>query len=233
MITKVSRSHHFVLVSSVLVLLACNLLQMPQTPLETEAGPVPEGASQDTQPEGILFQDDFSNPASGVWFIDQTANITRGHTDGEFRIFVNNDESSYVYPPTWTQQSFGDVRIEVDVRRVSGPDDASAYLLCRRADQRQYIFGDVDFEGEARIGVVSDDMQEILADEEGITGLHEGINHLRIDCIENAISLYANGNLVASAEVDGPAEGAVGFASGGVGSGQNDFRFDNFVVYKP
>jgi hypothetical protein len=228
MITKVSRSHHFVLVSSVLVLLACNLLQMPQQPVETAAVSGPEGPAGEA-----LFQDDFSNPASGVWFTDQTEAIVREHMDGEFRIFVDNDESSYVYPSTWTQQDFGDVRIEVDVRRVSGPEGASAYLLCRRADQRQYIFGDVDFEGKARIGLVSDDMQEILADEEGIAGLREGVNRLRMDCIGNIISLYANGNLVASAEVNGPSEGAVGFAAGGIGSGQTDFRFDNFVVYKP
>jgi hypothetical protein len=228
MTTRVFRFQYFVLSVSVLVLLSCNLLQMPQQPVETAAVSGPEGPAGE-----VLFQDDFSNPASGAWFTDQTEAIVRGHVDGEFRIFVNNDESSYVYPSTWTQQDFGDVRIEVDVRRVSGPDDASAYLLCRRADQRQYIFGDVDFEGEARIGVVSDDLQEILADEEGIVGLQEGVNHLRLDCIADVVSLYANGNLVASAEVDGPAEGAVGFASGGVGSGQTDFRFDSFVVYKP
>jgi hypothetical protein len=146
---------------------------------------------------------------------------------------VNNNESSYVYPPTWTQQSFGDVRIEVDVRRVSGPDSASAYLLCRRAAERQYIFGDVDFEGEARIGLVTPELQEILADEEGIAGLQEGVNHLRLDCVGNTMSLYANGNLIASVEVNGPQNGAIGFAAGGVGEGQTDFRFDNLVISKP
>jgi len=228
MTTRVYRFQYFVLAVSVFGLLSCNLLQVPQGPVETTAAPGSENL-----PGEVLFQDDFSNPASGVWFMDQTETIIRGHTDGEFRIFVNNDESSYVYPPTWTQQSFGDVRIEVDVRRVSGPEDASAYLLCRRAAERQYIFGDVDFEGEARIGVVTPELQEILADEEGIAGLHEGVNRLRLDCVGNTMSLYANGNLIASADVNGPQNGAIGFAAGGVGEGQTDFRFDNLAVLKP
>lgn len=224
MTARISRSHYFVLGVLMLVMLSCGLLGAPQPPVENEAAP---GA------EGILFQDDFSNPASGIWNVNQSDSIVREYVDGEFRAFVNNDEFPYSYPPALTQQSFGDVRIEVDVRRVSGTADASAYLLCRRAAERQYIFGDVDFEGEARIGLVTGDLQEILADEEGIAGLQEGVNHLRLDCTGNAISLYANGNLVASMEVDGPEQGAVGFASGGAGAGQTDFRFDNFVVYKP
>ena len=224
MTARISRSHYFVLGMLMLVMLSCGLLGAPQPPVENEAAP---GA------EGILFQDDFSNPASGIWNVNQSDSIVREYVDGEFRAFVNNDEFSYSYPPALTQQGFGDVRIEVDVRRVSGTDDASAYLLCRRAAERQYIFGDVDFEGEARIGLVTGDLQEILADEEGIAGLQEGVNHLRLDCMGNAISLYANGNLVASMEVDGPEQGAVGFASGGAGAGQTDFRFDNFIVYKP
>jgi len=228
MTTRVYRFQYFVLAVSVFGLLSCNLLQVPRQPVETTAAPGLENA-----PAEVLFQDDFSNPASGVWFMDQTETIIRGHADGEFRIFVDNDESSYVYPPTWTQQSFGNVRIEVDVRRVSGPDGASAYLLCRRAAERQYVFGDVDFEGEARIGLVTPELQEILADEEGIAGLQEGVNHIRLDCIGNAISLYANGNLIASVEVNGPENGAIGFAAGGVGEGQTDFRFDNLVVSKP
>lgn len=224
MTARISRSHYFVLGMLMLVMLSCGLLGTPQPPVENEAAP---GA------EGILFQDDFSNPASGIWNVNQSDSIVREYVDGEFRAFVNNDEFPYSYPPALTQQSFGDVRLEIDVRRVSGTADASAYLLCRRAAERQYIFGDVDFEGEARIGLVTGDLQEILADEEGIAGLQEGVNHLRLDCMGNAISLYANGNLVASMEVDGPAQGAVGFASGGAGAGQTDFRFDNFIVYKP
>jgi hypothetical protein len=195
----------------------------PAQPLDT---PAPAGNGE------VLFQDDFSDPNSG-WKVDANETTTREYVDRQFRIFVNNDEFSYVYPSTYVEQSFGDVRMELDVQRISGDDSSSVYLICRRADQDNFIAVDVDFEGEARIAQIVQDEQEVIVEQEGIAGLQDGVNQLRLDCIGNTVTFFLNGQQILSAEAGGPAEGGVGFAAGGAGSGQSDFRFDNLFVYRP
>lgn len=179
-----------------------------------------------------LFQDDFSNPASG-WAVQRSEDMTLEYADGGFRIFVDNQALPNEYPQSFIEQKFGDVRLEVDVRRVSGSDSAKAALICRRADASHYVLADIDAKGTARVGTFSNNLFDILGYEEGTAGLQAGNNHLRLDCIGNMASLYVNENLVVSAEVDGPSQGAVGFGAGRAAEGQTDFRFDNFAVYAP
>lgn len=181
---------------------------------------------------GALFQDDFSNPASG-WATQQSEGMTLDYAEGEFRILVDNQILPNAYPSALIERTFEDVRLEVDVRRVSGSDTAKAGLICRRADASHYVFGDIDFNGIARIGISSVDLFDILGYEEGTASLQEGTNHLRLDCIGSTASLYVNGNLAVRAAVDGPSQGAVGFSAGRSTEGQTDFRFDNFTVYAP
>lgn len=191
-----------------------------------------EVTSKGTSAKVALFADDFSLPDSG-WNVQESDNYVTAYADGEMRVFANNDASAYGFQVAYLEQSFGDARIEVDARRVSGSDAASIYLICRRVDGDHYIFGDIDFEGDARIGAFLQDEQQIFADIEGVFVLHEGSNQLRLDCIGNQVAFYANGRLIANVQVDGPAMGGVGFSAGGAGEGQNDFRFDNFAVYAP
>jgi len=209
-------------IGMVALLLACNLF----TPRETNG---PTGHSEQGK---LLFQDDFSNPASG-WSTQQSEGMTLEYTDGGFRIFVDNQLLPNEYPSAFIERTFGDVRVEADVRRIAGSDSAKAALICRRADPSHYVLGDIDANGIARLGTFADDLFDILGYEEGTAGLQEGSNHLRLDCIGNMASLYVNGNLVVSAEVDGPPQGSVGFAAGRSGEGQTDFRFNNFAVYAP
>ncbi len=209
-------------IGMVTLLLACNLF----TPRETRGPAGPSGQGK------LLFQDDFSNPASG-WTTQQSEGITLEYADGGFRIFVDNQLLPNEYPSAFIERTFGDVRVEADIRRVAGSDSAKAALICRRANPNHYVLGDIDANGIARLGTFADDLFDILGYEEGTAGLQEGTNRLRLDCIGNMASLYVNGNLVVSAEVDGPSQGSVGFAAGRSGAGQSDFRFDNFIVYKP
>jgi hypothetical protein len=206
----------------VALLLACTLF----APRE------PGGPARSSGQENLLFQDDFSNPASG-WTTQQSEGITLEYAESGFRIFVDNQVLPNAYPSAMIERTFGDVRIEADVRRISGSDSAKAALICRRADPNHYVLGDIDANGIARLGTFADDLFDILGYEEGTAGLQEGSNHLRLDCIGSTAALYVNGTLVVSAEVDGPSQGSVGFAAGRSGEGQSDFRFDHFIVYKP
>jgi hypothetical protein len=193
------------------------------------------GGSAPAQPDGglaLLFEDDFSDSTYG-WNVKDTGDLILEYTNETFRIFVNNDAFSFVYQTAYLERSLRDVSIEVDVERVSGSDSANVYLVCRRADDDNFIAADVDSEGDVRIAVVLNDEQEIVSDAEGVGGLRDGVNRLRIDCIGDQVSLYVNGALVVSAQVGGPAGGGIGFAAGGAGEGRSDFRFDNLAVYAP
>jgi hypothetical protein len=180
----------------------------------------------------VLIEDDFSDPASG-WNVIKTETQAIQYQDGELRVFADNDSSAYVYRVAYLQGDYSDVRIEVDVRQAGGDPRASHALVCRYQDGDNYVFADVDFDGNLRIGRVLADEQEIMQDIEDFTGLQEGNNRLRLDCNGNLIEFYVNGELVASAEIGEPASGGVGLYAGGSGQGQNEFFFDNFIVYQP
>jgi hypothetical protein len=217
----------------VLIWLSALFLAACGTPaVQTEATITGEVIGKTATGAEALFQDDFSDPNSGWSLSEETQYLTR-YEDGELRLFADNDASPYGYRVTYVEQSFADVSVEVDVRRVSGDDAAHVYLVCRRVDGDNYVFGDVNSEGDARVGALVQGEQQIAADVEGVNGLQEGPNHVRLDCVGNQAALYVNGTLVASAQVDGPAMGGVGLSAGGAGQGQNDFRFDNFAVYAP
>ena len=102
---------------------------------------------------------------------------------------------------------------------------------CRRASEQSYVFGSVDFQGEARIGTFLNDFQEIVASEQGVNISPKDVNKMRLDCIGDTITLYVNGDLAVTTPVESAAEGAVGFAAGGATDGLTDIRFDNFIVY--
>src|SRR5437764_11291819 len=90
----------------------------------------------------ILFQDDFSNPASG-WMAYKTDYAEFGYVDGEYRILLNKaDFNTYSLLP---KQTFGNCSVEVDVRLAAGPANGVFGILCRgeadqQAIQKAYVF---------------------------------------------------------------------------------------------
>lgn len=222
-----SKKRSIGLISMLLIMLIVPL--MACSPVNSSGQPS-TGLPITTPTPLILFQDDFSNPSSG-WNVFRTAEIIREYVDGEFRIFVDNDKNPNDYPIAFIDRTFEDVRIEVDFHKVSGSDTTRAHLICRRASEKNYVFGAVNFKGEARIGTYLDDFQVIEADEQGAEVSSKDVNTMRLDCIGDTITLYVNGDLAAKVTLESPTEGTVGFAAGGATEGQTDIRFDNFVVY--
>lgn len=180
----------------------------------------------------LLFQDDFSTPDPG-WSLKDSGDFVVEYADGAMRVFADNDTSPYGFNLATYDQSFGDVHIEVDVQRLSGDDSASIYLICHYQDNDNYIIADIDFEGEARLGAFIKNEQQIAVDQEGLSLLKDGVNHLSLDCVGHQVTFQVNGTVAASGEVGGPVQGGIGFSAGGSGQGQNDFRFDNQAVYAP
>ncbi|HIE39369.1 MAG TPA: hypothetical protein EYP77_09935 [Anaerolineae bacterium] len=183
--------------------------------------------------EGPLLQDRFSNPRSG-WGSDSQETFDRGYQDGEYFIEV--------YEPDWfvwtrPHRRFDDVAVEAEVRRGSGSTDGHFGLLCRyRAPGDFYYFAITD-DGYYAILRVEDERIEVLTGEgflpTSAVQTDGATNHIRIVCRGEQLSLYVNGQEVATATDASLQRGDVGLGAGSGPGGSIRVHFDNLVVVAP
>ena len=185
-----------------------------------------------TQTGDTLFYDDFTNPATG-WERFTSAEGTMDYDGSGYRFLVNALQANFWSTPG---KSFKDVRVEVDVAKLSGPDENRIGLLCRFVENNYYFFM-VSSDGYYTIGkyiggnVIQLGQSEMQYNESIHTGL--AVNHLRADCRGNTLIFYVNGTPVAKAEDSDLAEGDVGLLAGTFAQPGVDVIFDNFVVLQP
>jgi hypothetical protein len=184
------------------------------------------------QPGDTLFYDDFTNPATG-WEHFSSAEGTMDYDGSGYRFLVNALQANFWSTPG---KSFKDVRLEVDVAKLGGPDENRIGLLCRFIEGNYYFFM-VSSDGYYTIGkyiggsVIQLGQSEMQFNEAIHTGL--AVNHLRADCIGDTLTLYINGTPVAQARDADFAEGDVGLLAGTFTQPGVDVIFDNFVVLQP
>ena len=183
----------------------------------------------------ILFQDDFSNPASG-WIVTKKDYAEFGYLDGEYRILLNKaDFNTYSLVP---KQTFDNCSAEADVRLAAGPSNGVFGILCRAEADAQtvhkaYVFA---IRGDGFYAILkrtSPSFWDAIAYGKESKAIKPGnaVNHLRADCSGDTLTFYINGEKLL--EKTDPA-----FKTGGVGlavttqpkSETLDVRFDNFVV---
>lgn len=185
----------------------------------------------------VLFEDDFSRTDSG-W--DRVKNET-GETDynnDAYRMVVKTPKSDIWANPG---KSFdGDVRVEVDVTKVAGELDDDFGLICRYSGDPatpNFYYFQASSDGFVVIGKKNAERSSYLSSEEmePNDAVKQGLttNHLRADCIGNTLTLYVNGQQVASATDDELVSGDVGLMAGTFDIPLAEFSFDNFVVRKP
>ncbi len=179
-----------------------------------------------------LFFDDFSNPLSG-WGRFTSAEGTMDYDGGGYRFLVNGLQTNFWSTPG---KPFGDVRLEVDVAKVGGPDENRIGLLCRFVEGNYYFFM-VSSDGYYTIGkyiggsVIQLGQGQMQYSEAVHTGL--AVNHLRADCIGNMLTFYVNGQPLAQAQDADLAQGEVGLLAGAFSQPGVDVIFDNFAVLQP
>jgi hypothetical protein len=182
----------------------------------------------------VLFQDDFSDPAS-KWnrVRDANGNIT-DYENGGYRI-LNNQPISHVWANPGL--SFKNVHIEVDATKIGGPDDNLFGIICRYKDGSNFYILAISSDGYFGIVKVQNGMLDLLGAQEmqPSEAILQGnaTNHLRADCVGNTLTLYVNGQELAAVQ-DG------NFTSGDVGLEVTtrqiqgvDILFDNYSVTKP
>jgi hypothetical protein len=184
------------------------------------------------QPGDTLFYDDFSNPATG-WERFTSAEGTMDYDGGGYRFLVNALQANFWSTPG---KSFKDVRMEVDVAKLSGPDENRIGLVCRFLENNYYFFM-VSSDGYYTIGkyIGGNALQLGQSEMQYNDSIHTGlaVNHLRADCVGNSLTFYVNGDPVAQAQDTDLVEGDVGLLAGTFTQPGVDVIFDNFVVLQP
>jgi hypothetical protein len=189
----------------------------------------------------VLYQDDFSNPASG-WVSADLGHTRFDYDQGARRIVVTKgDVSTHDLLPG---HPFANVSIEVDATLVDGSTTASLFgLICRATAgdvlQKAYQFY-INADGAYALlkltGPQVGQIQEVKVGKSDALQKGNATNHLRADCAGNKLAMYANGQQLLSAEDADFASGQVGFAihsnpSRGLDRHPGfEVHFDNFVV---
>ncbi len=184
-------------------------------------------------PGQVIFQDDFSRTASG-WDRYHDTTYLSDYIEGAYRINVLEPNTDAWANPNL---SLTDVRIEVDVTKVGGPDNNVFGVLCRYQDSRNFYFFLVSSDGYAGIGVYKDGRRRLLTDDSllpsELVNQGESSNHLRADCIGYRLLLFVNGRPVAEAQAAEWQNGDVGLLAGTYELPGTDVLFDNFSVLRP
>jgi hypothetical protein len=180
----------------------------------------------------VLFQDDFSQQTTG-WDRTLVPEGIMDYDSGGYRILVNALQTNFWATPN---QSFNDVRIEVDTGKLAGPDENRIGLLCR-FNGKDYYFFILSSDGYYGMGLFKDGQAVLLGQNEMLASdyINKGlaINHLRADCASNTLTFYINGFQIAQTQDATLTFGDVGILAGTFSIAGVDVVFDNFVVLAP
>lgn len=192
------------------------------------------GAGQSSQGEAteatIVLTDDFSDPDSG-WAIDEDG--AYGYADEAYQITVEPNVYRWVVQE---DESYTDLSLEVDITHAAGDLDAYAGLICR-SNEDGYFYADISPAGDFTIGQIVGEEVVVLSEwteSDAIDTTEGATNLLRLDCIGDTISAYANGELLDSVTVEAAA-GGYGLEAGNAEAATEaaTIGFDNLVLSQP
>lgn len=186
--------------------------------------------------QDALLRDDFEDLDSG-WGADEQDESDRGYEDGEYFIHVKKpDWFAWANPGA----RFADARVEVDAYLASGDSGCHFGVICRHADLKNFYYFAVSADGYYAI------FRRVRGGElEVLTGGGKGMvrspaietdgeeNHIVAVCQGENLSLYVNGELLATVTDDSHRRGDVGLGVGSGSVGKALVHFDDLVVTEP
>jgi hypothetical protein len=208
---------------------------VPSTQPPATVAPQPT-SSAGAQSGSVLFHDDFSNPSSG-WDQTTTSDGSTDYANGGYRILVNTVNLVMWANPNQTFQN--DVRIEVDATKSAGPDTNGFGIICRYSDTDNFYKFIITSDGYAGISKISNGDVTVISSPDGkiqtVNNINKGAasNHIRADCIGNTLTLYVNGNQVATASVSSSSGGDAGLFAQTYDTGGVDILFHDFALTAP
>lgn len=195
--------------------------------------PQQESGPGDSTAGAVLYEDDFSNPPTGWGTWNRGGASVEYHNSG-LRILISEKQFDF-----WSVagQKFADATIEVDAAKIGGPDDNDFGIICRYQDKDNFYMLVTSSDGYYGIAkmkagqysmIGADQLQYSSAIVQG-----QAVNRVRADCIGNALTLYANGQKLMTAQDSDFLSGDVGVLAGAYDTQGVEILFDNFVVKKP
>lgn len=236
--------HKTLLVLLLLTLVACAPAAQPtatqapaptQAPTEVAPTEVPPTEAPTEAEEQPVYSDDFSDTNSG-WFVGVDEFGEARYQDGGYYVAPPNNPGSWSTTDSPNNESFTDMRVEVDATKLAGPDVNEYGVYCRLSgDPSIFYLGLIGNDGIYAIyeRLSNEDWSLIDGGEAGSLTLNDGSNHIRLDCIGSTISLYVNGELAAEGTDDTLTQGEAGVYTGTLNDPGVEILFDNFAVYLP
>jgi hypothetical protein len=182
-------------------------------------------------PGEVLYQEEFEDNTSG-WDRIANDNGVMDYDGGGYRFLVSNPGYNLWTTP---EKNFGDVRVEADVFRLTGPAENRMGLICRYQNGDYYFFI-ISNDGYYAVGKYIGGQTLLLGQTEMQPSefiQQDAVNHLRADCIGDTLTFYVNYNQVASVQDSDFANGDVGLLAGAFSEPGVDVLFDHFVVLQP
>jgi hypothetical protein len=182
-------------------------------------------------PGDVLYQEEFEDNTSG-WDRVANDNGIMDYDGGGYRFLVHRAGYNLWTTP---ERNFGDVRVEADVFRLTGPEENRMGLMCRYQNGDYYFFI-ISSDGYYAVGKYIGGQTLLLGQTEMQPSefiQQEAVNHLRADCIGDTLTFYVNYNQVASVQDTDFANGDVGLLAGAFTEPGVDVLFDHFMVLQP
>lgn len=191
-------------------------------------------SASSTTPPTVLLEDDFSDTGSG-WTTFSDEEGINDYQDGGFRILVNRENYYFWSNPSLT---YTDVIMEVDGKKLAGPDENDYGLICRYQDAANFYFFTIGSDGYYGVS-------KYFNGEETLVGMTEmgqntsviqggdATNHIRVTCKGNSLTLEVNGTILVDVADSDLTSGDIGLIAGTYDTPGVDVLFDNLVVIKP
>ena len=176
------------------------------------------------------INDDFSDKDSG-WgqFIYPEGSAVYKNDAYQITINVPNSDVFITYPRIYINSV-----VQADINKVSGSNDNNYGLICRFEDERNFYAGQVSSDGYAGILKVRNGEYQLIGIEEMIPVAAilggEAVNEVRLDCIQDTITLYVNGEIADTQTDETFISGEVGMIAGTISGYDGVFQFDNFIA---
>ena len=200
-------------------------------PTATRVLPTPRPTS--TPPTVIIYEDDFSDPASG-WATGSDAESTVDYGAGQININIYNSDMLTITTP---RKNFSDVMIETTVD-TSGTDSETWFgIVCNYKDPNNFYLAAIKSYGYYSILELKDNQWKWLTGG-GAPAYSQRIAvdatsyKLGLLCFQNVLTLWVDGVHIISLTNATSSSGDVGLTAWTEGQSKTKVRFDDFKVFQ-
>lgn len=185
------------------------------------------------QTEHLIFQDDFEDEITG-WEIGAYETGSVGYKNGAYAIISANNGSTM-----WgvANRTFDDVVVDVDVTQISaGPESNNDLgVVCREQGDGSGYYLLISGDGYAAILKAANGQFEWLREWEETSAVRQGnaTNRLRAVCDGPTLTLFVNGQQVATIQDSSFRQGDLAFTATTYEDDPTEIHFDNLKVRNP